>query len=265
MEIVLANLGADPIPLSASNLSISRISDAGAPEFTNANTSRSAASWITFDQTDLILAANSDQKVWATINVPKDTAPGGYSAAVIFQAKLPSFYFDLDANARILPALSTSFLITVAPISGELPSAKDVKISSFQVPSVVVSGPVPVVTEITNPTNFFIYADGDLTIKPTFGENKTLTELARSVILPETSRTYVTTYSDRIWPGVYTATMSIGNGENILVASAKFVAVPWQFILIVFVLLTIIVGMSGRRRLKKALFALQGKDSFPHP
>ncbi len=259
VEIWLGNLGADPIPLSATTFNIAKISDAGAPEFTRASVKRSASDWLTLDRPDLILAGNSEQKLIATITTPKDAAPGGYSAAIIFQAKLPSYYFDLDANTRILPALSVSFLISVTG-SGQIPSTADIKIKSFEVPKVVVSGPVPVVTEVSNPTDYFIYADGDVTIAPAYGDNKTINELSRSVIMPDSSRKYVNAYSDRIWPGVYTATVKLGEGNSALVASAKFVAIPWQFIVIVFTLLIIILALVSRRRLKRAMAALTGKE-----
>ncbi|MEK9167698.1 MAG: hypothetical protein AAB613_03085 [Patescibacteria group bacterium] len=251
VKLKISNLGEDPIPLSVSKLNISRISDLGAPEFTTEVTPRSGADWLVVSRPDMIVDAKSDKEIEVTITAPRGTAPGGYSAVLVFQARLPSYYFDLDANAHILPALTSSFLITID--SNNPPTIQDLSISSFQTPNVVVSTPVPIVTEINNPTAFFIYTDGELVIAPLWGDKKVVTKLASSVLMPESSRKYINAYSETIWPGVYTAKMTLNQGDKVLVASARFVAIPWPFIVLVIFVAIFIAGLTVyyRRRARR--------------
>ena len=246
VKLKLSNLGQDPIPMSVSKLNISKISDLGAPEFTPQVTPRSSADWLVVDKPDMIIDAKSDKDIEVTITAPRGTAPGGYSAALVFQARLPSYYFDLDANAHILPALTASFLITID--SNNPPTIQDLTISSFQAPGVVVSTPVPIVTEINNPTSFFIFTDGELVITPIWGDKKIVTRLASSVLMPESSRKYINAYDDTIWPGLYTAKMTLNQGDKVLVASAQFVAIPWPFMVILLLVVVLIVGLITLKR-----------------
>lgn len=261
VNITLTNLGNDAIPLGVSSLNITRISDQGAPEFTNQVTPRSANDWLIASKTDLILDPGKSQQLSVKISPPADIAPGGYSGVLVFQAKLPSYYFDLDANTRILPALSTSFLISVNPETGTAPQKLQIK--TFDAPKVVISGPIPLVAELTNPSNFFIFADGDLTIEPTFGSTKNVTKLNGSVLMPDSSRKYVSAYSGQILPGIYNARLEVKQGDTVLVASARFFALPWPFVAGLLTLATAIIIFIARRRLKRALSALAGHDQRP--
>ena len=252
VKLKLSNLGQDPIPMSVTKLNISHISDLGAPEFTTDITPRSSADWLVVNKPDMIIDAASDKEIEVAITAPRGTAPGGYSAALVFQARLPSYYFDLDANAHILPALTSSFLITID--SNNPPTVQDLSISSFEAPGVVVSTPVPIVTEVSNPTSFFIFTDGELVISPICGDKKVVTKLTSTVLMPESSRKYINAYTDTIWPGVYTAKMTLNQGDKILVASARFVAIPWPFIVTALLLVTLLGGLiiRFRRRARRA-------------
>ena len=252
VKLKLSNLGQDPIPMSVTKLNISHISDLGAPEFTTDITPRSSADWLVVNKPDMIIDAASDKEIEVAITAPRGTAPGGYSAALVFQARLPSYYFDLDANAHILPALTSSFLITID--SNNPPTVQDLSISSFEAPGVVVSTPVPIVTEVSNPTSFFIFTDGELVIAPVWGSQKVVTKLSSTVLMPESSRKYINAYTDTIWQGVYTAKMTLNQGDKILVASARFVAIPWPFIVTALLLVTLLGGLiiRFRRRARRA-------------
>ncbi|MEK7171133.1 MAG: hypothetical protein AAB774_02410 [Patescibacteria group bacterium] len=250
VKIKVTNLGKEPVPLSASKFSISGINNLGSPEFTAEPRPHSGVDWLTIDSPDLILDAESSKEVQVTILAPKGTVPGGYSAALIFQARLPSNYFDEDANTRIIPALSTSFLLSVD--STTKPTIESLSISSFQTPKIVVSTPVPLLTEVSNPTGFFFFADGDLTLTPTWGEKKMVTQLASSVLMPESSRQYISAYTGTIWPGVYDAKLTLRQDGKVLVASSRFVSIPWPFIIIVLLSVALVVGSAIFFRRRRA-------------
>lgn len=250
IKISLTNSGVDPIPLSAGKLDITGINNQGSPEFSTQIGPRSAATWLTVSPADVILAPSETKQIAVTITPPANIAPGGYQAALIFQANLPSYYFDLDANARILPALATSFILTVP--TDNLPTVADLKIESLKLPKVVVSGPVPVVAQVHNPTNFFIFTDGQIGLKPTFGSEQKVTTLDKSIIFPDSTREYVSASSNRLIPSIYTATMSLNQGDKVLVASAKFFALPWSFIVGTILILFVLIFLIARRRLRRA-------------
>src|SRR5579864_7907076 len=67
VALALSNYGKDAIPLSASKLNISHISDQGAPEFTADPTPQSANGWLKVVPTDLILPPGGHQTVYVTI------------------------------------------------------------------------------------------------------------------------------------------------------------------------------------------------------
>ena len=254
VKIKVTNLSKEPIPLSASKFSISGINNLGSPEFTAEPRPHSGVEWLTVDSPDLILDALGSKEVQVTILAPKGTVPGGYSAALIFQARLPASYFDKDANTRIIPALSTSFLLSVD--SATKPTIESLSISSFQTPKIVVSTPVPLLAEISNPTGFFFFADGDLTLTPTWGEQKMVTQLASSVLMPESSRQYISAYTGTIWPGVYDAKFTLKQDGKVLVASSLFVSIPWPFIVMVLLLGALVAGSTvyfRRRRVRRLL------------
>src|SRR3989344_61393 len=256
VKIKVTNLGKEPIPLSASKFSISGINNLGSPEFTAEPRPHSGVEWLTLDSPDLILDAQGSKEVQVTILAPKGTVPGGYSAALIFQARLPANYFDENANTRIIPALSTSFLLSVD--STTKPTIESLSISSFQTPKIVVSTPVPFLADISNPTGFIFFADGDLTLTPTWGEQKMVTQLASSVLMPESSRQYISAYTGTIWPGVYDAKFTLKQDGKVLVASSRFVSIPWPFIIIMLLSAALVVGSTiyYRRRRARRLLAV---------
>ena len=251
VRLKIANLGQNPIPLSVTKFSISGISNIGSPEFTAEARPHSAVEWLELDKTDLIVSALGSQEVGVTIKVPEGTNPGGYSAALIFQARLPADYFDQDANTKIIPALSTSFLISVD--GGTPPSIDSLSISSFRMPKIIVSAPIPFIAEISNPTGFFFFTDGKLTLTPTWGEQKTVTQLAGSVLMPQSSRQYTTAYSGEIWPGIYNAEFSINQDGKVLIASSRFVSIPWPFLIVIACLLLVIGGLTIRYRRRRKI------------
>ena len=253
VKITISNLGQNPIPLSVAKYNISGINNSGAPEFTAAARPHSGAEWLKVSQPDLILDALGSREIEVTISPPDGTNPGGYSAALIFQARLPDNYFDPDANTRVIPALSTSFLLSVDAV-GASPTIENLSISSFQTPKIVVSTPIPFLIEISNPTGFFFFTDGELTLTPTWGKQKIVIQLANSVLMPQSSRQYTSAYTGTIWPGIYDAKFALNQDGKVLVANSRFVAVPWPFIIIVpgVLVLAILLVRRYRRTARQA-------------
>jgi len=256
--IEVTNYGKDPIPLSASVINIEGITEDGAPSFTTSPTPRSAAGWVEILEPNVIIATGEHKRVKVLITPAADTAPGGYHAAIIFQAKLPSYYFDLDTNARILPAVSTSLILSIE--SDTPPSVQDLQIGGLSAPKLVVSSPIPLVSDIKNPTNFFIYSDAKVQLQTLFGGTKDVTEFKNTIIFPTSSRKYIATYDKSLLPGIYTADIQLRQGDKVIVASTRFIAIPWQFIVLVLIAITLAAYFTLRRRFKRAWRILLGKE-----
>lgn len=256
-SVTLANLGKDPVPLGVGMMNMIGLREDSAPELTTAVTPRSANEWVAVDPVELIVEPGEKQNVTIKLTPPKDITPGGYSSVIVFQAKLPSFYFDLDASIRALPALTVTLLINVG--AGDFPTAHEVKISSLETPRIVLSAPVPFVLELTNPTGYFIFTNGKLNLDPAFGEAQAISELTGSVLLPESTRRYVSAYTDRLWPGVYKANFTIEQLDSKIASTARFTVLPWPFLLGFIGLLCAALFLTARRRFKLAWKVLVGK------
>ncbi len=257
--VKIRNLGTDPIPLAASLTDIDDISDEGVPIFAETVAKRSASDWVKLAGSDVIVAPGETEEVAFTVTPPKDAAPGGYTAAIIFQAQLPSYYFDIDANARILPAISVLAFFTIAG-QGEI-TVDQVSLESFRVAPIVVSTPLSIVADVKNDSNFFVQTDATVDVKSIFSKKTSTQELGSVILLPENSRKFVTAFEDSLWPGIYTATISFTQGDKVLVGAVKFVALPWFSIIILILLALFGLGLAGRRRLKRAWAVLRGRET----
>lgn len=254
----LRNLGTDPLPLSASVTDIDGISDEGVPIFAEAVAKRSASEWLKLASADLIVGPGETEEISFSVAVPKNAAPGGYTAAIIFQAQLPSYYFDIDASARILPAISVLAFFSIAG-AGEI-AVDQVSLESFRVAPIVVSTPLSIVADVKNPSSFFVQADAKVSVKSAFSSKTSTQDIGQVILLPEGNRKFVTAFEDSLWPGVYTATINFQQGDKVLVGSVKFVALPWFSIIILIVLALAGLGLAGRRRFKRAWAVLRGRE-----
>lgn len=262
-SIRLRNLGRDPLPLSASAQGISTIGETGVPIFTEAITPHSANSWIEVITKDVIVGSGEQQVVTITARPPKDLASGSYHAAVIFQAKLPSYYFDLDSDTRILPAISVLLFLTVE--SEKLPTVEDLTIASIQVPRLVVTTPLSITAQVRNPSAFYVQANAKATIRGGISRKNDSEEIGKALLLPEAERKFVSAYNNRLLPGIYTASVELTQGDKTLVASARFVALPWQFTLLVILGSFFILFFAFRRRFRHAYRVLIGKEPLHQP
>jgi hypothetical protein len=260
--IKLRNLGSDSLPLAASVTDIDDISEEGVPIFAESVAKRSAAEWITLGQEDVIVNPGETREVKYNLTVPSDAAPGGYTAAIIFQAQLPSYYFDLDASTRVLPAVSVLAFFTVAG-QGEI-TVDQVSIEQLRVPPIVVSTPISVIANVKNGSNFFVQTDAEATIQNVVTKRISSSKLGTVILLPEKSRRFVAAFENSFLPGIYSASINFKQGDKTLVGAVKFVAIPWPFIIVILLLGIFALGIAGRRRFKHAWAVLRGKD-IPQP
>lgn len=262
-SVRIRNYGRDALPLAGSTQGISTIEETGVPVFTDNVTPHSASDWLEVANKDVIVDPGEQQEVKIIAKPPKDLTPGSYHAGVIFQAKLPSYYFDLDSDTRVLPAISVLFFLTVE--SDTLPTVENLKITGIQVPRIVVSTPLSVSAQIQNPSNFYVQADAKATITGGLNNKNDSEDIGRVLLLPEGVRKFVSAYSNRLLPGIYTASVELKQGDKVLVASAKFVAMPWQFTVGLIIGTFIILFLAFRRRFRHAYRVLIGKEPLHQP
>lgn len=258
----LRNLGSDSLPLASSVTDIDDISDEGVPIFAETVAKRSAASWVKLGQQDVIVNPGETKEVTYDLVVPSDAAPGGYTAAIMFQAQLPSYYFDLDASTRILPAISVLAFFTVAG-AGEI-TVDQVSIEQLRVPKIVVSTPISLVANVKNGSNFFVQTDAEASIQNVVTKRVSTSKLGTVILLPEKSRRFVAAFENSFLPGLYSASINFKQGDKTLVGAVKFVAIPWPFIILVILLALAALILAGRRRFRHAWAVLRGRD-IPQP
>jgi|GEM_PF-1763085 len=263
-KVKLRNLGTDPLPLAASVTDIDDINDDGIPIFAEETSRRSASDWLKLAESDLIISPGEVREISFTITAPETTAPGGYTAAIIFQAQLPSYYFDLDASTRILPAISVLGFFTVTGV-GEI-TVDQVELGRVRVAPIVISSPISMVAEVSNRSNFFVQTDTEATVKNLLTKTSFNHKLGTVILLPEKNRKFVTAFENQLLPGLYSAAISFKQGDKILVGSVKFVSLPWYFIILVLLAALVGISLALRRRLGRAWLVLRGREvDSPRP
>lgn len=68
--------------------------------------------WIKIENPNFILDPKETEEVKLLIDIPENAEPGGHYAVILFEPKLPSFYFE-EGQPRVLPIIGVLFLFSV--------------------------------------------------------------------------------------------------------------------------------------------------------
>jgi len=69
--------------------------------------------WFKIENPDFILESGETEEIKFQIRVPDNAEPGGHYAVLIFEPRLPSFYFEEQAIIRNIPEIGVLFLTSV--------------------------------------------------------------------------------------------------------------------------------------------------------
>lgn len=194
------------------------------------NNRHSAANWIAVYPPQFTLKPHQRQTLNYYVQIPKDAAPGGHYAAVVFQPLTGGT--NQGSGAVIQSQIATLAYITV---NGKI--KEGAQVTQFSAPGFSEFGPVTITTQIKNLGDLHINPQGSITLKNIFGKTVDITTLPSRNIFPDNVSLIYKPQLGRTWMfGRYTATLlaAYGVGNNLpLLATVSFWVIPWRIILLV--------------------------------
>lgn len=194
-----------------------------------------AVTWISLDQTQIMVAAHSTVELTATLTIPTDALPGGYAVAI--QVVPPTGSTESESVTRLY--LSVKGEVVPAATISALTVTKGVYAPGDQIPFHLEMQNTGA-THLTPIGQIDLYRGSDW-----IGEIK-LNE-TKDIILPGTTRQFDVIWNSTLGFGKYTAVATL-NGENGLSITSTpitFWVLSWERMLPVMVLLiTFLIAAS---------------------
>jgi len=113
-EIYLLNKSELALPMEARVVNFSTSGEVGSMDFNlgEEDISINPRKWIKIEKPNFILEPNQSEKIKFEINLPENAEPGGHYATILFEPKLPSFYFE-EKDLKTIPQVGVLFLISI--------------------------------------------------------------------------------------------------------------------------------------------------------
>ncbi len=228
--------------------------ETGTPQFETVSEAgaRSMASWVTFSMTKITVASHDFANVPFTITTPKNAAPGGYYAALLFGTSAPSTTTGVGVSGLTGPLV----LVRVAGTVVEKGSITDFSVS----PDSATSLPVNFGIRFQNSGTVHLKPTGVIKVTNMFGGTSAVIPVNAEGgnVLPDSARLFSAAWLKAQLPdnaselvkewmnfglGKYTATLMLNYGETNQVASATqtFWVMPWMLIILFMILVVILV------------------------
>ena len=123
-KIKIGNLSELSLPITVKVVDFTAEEDSGEMIFDEASQDPSIASrkWFKIENPDLILEPGERRDVLFSINVSENAEPHGYYSVMIFEPRLPSFYFEkpsqiseemIPVQPRAIPVVGVLFLTSI--------------------------------------------------------------------------------------------------------------------------------------------------------
>ena len=244
-----------PLSIVTSVKNFTAQGEEGAVDLTTNDTPFSLASWISVSPTSVVVPARSSFNFNYTITIPKDAEPGGHFGSIVFSTK-PSATTN-KSGAVVTQELGDLILL-------KIPGATNISwnIASFNSASNVYwANPLKFILRIKDTGDVHIQPTGRIELTNVFGQ--TITEPIPSLdVLPSAIRRSTTLFYPSFLLGFYKAKVFVNVSGGEKTASLTFWAFPGKQLIIFSIILTVIlvVGFLGRKRFKKALLILIGKE-----
>ena len=252
-DIMLSNRTGDTITIQFSVEDIQGSQDGQAPTFLgDRDSAYGARHWLTPELTSITLKQAETLTMSVNITVPETTEPGGHYAAVL--ASTQSISNQSGSALNITSRIPADFLITVAGAMNE-----DGSLNPPQVPFFSEYGPIDIGLIFNNIGNVHLKPHGQINIKNFLGRVVASIPVQDWVVLPQSSRSFASTWDTHYLFGRYTAeaVINYGDGKTAIVASSFWV-IPWKIILAVIAALIIFVFLLAwvtreRRQQRRAM------------
>jgi hypothetical protein len=219
----------------------------------------------------LVLSPKQKKDLTLEVSLPSNEAKGDYYFSLIFSSDTQST--NNSNSSQLSAGIASNILLSIGPV-GETKGY----IEEFSAPPLISQGPVPFTVRVKNTSDHFITVKGDIVIKNMFGQAIGKVELLPVNILSNTirripdsaqadpnSKNYqiIKIEADKngspvaIWPekflvGPYTADLTLALSESgpLYKRSIIFFAFPLEYLLGIFVIITIICFIAIRVRQK---------------
>jgi hypothetical protein len=170
--------------------------------------------WITIENPNFILDPDETEEIRMKVTIPEDAEPGGHYAVILFEPKLPSFYFE-EGTVKTIPKVGVLFLFSVE-VKGIKRSEELLTIAEFNIPenfhlkrlenllgsinealaakseefSIVETSHLPFTLRIKNNDIYHSKIEGKLVISKSNGKIVGETEIKETTILPHRIRKF---------------------------------------------------------------------------
>ncbi len=201
--IIITNNSDVAIPIKTEVMDFAPKDNKGKVAYNVSLPGRSAKSWFHLKNAEFLLDPHESHTVEVAITPPETIPPGSYFSVVMFEASLPSNYFDGQdqTQAKIIPWIGTLYLLKV----GEIPPLDEssLTIKQFSYPKFWNKKEIPVVLEVANNTNFHISPEADFKLASYFGTLVAHTKTEETTIMPGMTRLFEATISQNQPFGLY--------------------------------------------------------------
>ena len=223
-RINLKNKSKVAMPIAVRVTDFTAVEDSGEMLFDESSQDPSFTSrkWFKIENPNFILEAGETEKVNLTISVPKNAEPGGHYSVMLFEPRLPSFYFK-EGQPRAIPVIGVLFLFSVKTLALEPDAQQKLEIIEFSLPkeqrmvglenliSSLLGSVAEATAEITiikkSPSNFILRIKnndiyhikpfGKVLIYNIFGKKVGETEVPQRTILPGKIRKFPVEFSPK--------------------------------------------------------------------
>ncbi|MFH0859403.1 MAG: hypothetical protein ABH876_01335 [Patescibacteria group bacterium] len=133
-EIYLLNKSELALPIESQVVNFSTFGETGSMNFDSEeeDISINPREWIKIEKPNFILEPNQSEKIKFEISLPENVEPGGHYATILFEPKLPSFYFE-EKDLKTIPQIGVLFLISIKT-EGLTEPQKPLTIVEFNIP-----------------------------------------------------------------------------------------------------------------------------------
>ncbi|MCK4520246.1 hypothetical protein KAT95_00020 [Candidatus Parcubacteria bacterium] len=219
-EIYLLNKSDLAIPMEAKVINFEAAGEEGSIAFNEkeADISINPRKWFEIENPYFILEPHQSEKVKFSINVPENAEIGGHYVTVLFEPKLPSFYFE-EKTLEAIPQIGVLFLISVGVDKSDR-TEKPLTVVEFNIPeefhlqklenllanitgifseawaagektfSIVEKSNLPFTLRIQNNDPYHIKPEGKLLITTGRGKIVGETQVPKTTILPGKTRKF---------------------------------------------------------------------------
>jgi hypothetical protein len=249
-EVTLSNLSAIPLPIKGYARAFVATDEEGGVDTPDDTDPGAVQNWFKLDAPDFILQPNTTRKIKVSIQVPRNTPPGGHYATLFFESLVPREALS-ESSLYLSQRIGGLYFFVV---SGRL--IREGRFEQFNTKPFWQNGPIEFDLAFRNSGNIHLKPVSEVVLTDMFGRVVSSTTDEGQRVLPGGLRRWKMEIPQTWLLGRYTATLRtrIDPDSNPVATSATFWVVPVIPITLVTVFSTLIylIFFRGRGRVRKA-------------